>query len=125
MITISLKKLLGKMLTCCYSYGESGGWKWKKYADGTIDMWRTYSGNITDYGNSGGWYFYQATFYFPSGTIIGTDYAVHPVWKIGTNISVAAWCAKSSGSFTTYGARIGSGGSKACVIDMYVHGNWR
>ena len=122
---ISIKNLLNKILQCCYTTGSSGGWTWRKYADGTIDMWRTYSGNLTDYANGGGWYFYQANFSFPSNTVIGTDYAVHPVWKVGTSISVAAWCAKGSGSFTTYGARIGGGGTNACIIDMYVHGRWK
>ena len=36
---LDVKKLLNKMLACCYTYGTSGTWQYKKYADGTLVCW--------------------------------------------------------------------------------------
>lgn len=39
---LNIKKLLAKMLGCCYSTGTNNSWTYKKYADGTYEAWRYY-----------------------------------------------------------------------------------
>lgn len=44
---LDVKALLTKILGCSYTYGTSGNWKYKKYADGTLEQW--YTGNPGTY----------------------------------------------------------------------------
>lgn len=46
---LDLKALLSKILGCCYIKGTSGGWKYKKYLDGTVELWGYFSGTYTSY----------------------------------------------------------------------------
>ena len=41
---LDLKKILTKVLGCCYILDTDGSWIWKKYADDTFEMWKFYSG---------------------------------------------------------------------------------
>lgn len=42
---ISFKKILRKILSCCYTTGSSGNWTWKKYADGTFELYGYFTKN--------------------------------------------------------------------------------
>ena len=54
---ISVKKLLKKILGCCYVTGSSGDWKWKKYADGTFELYGYFTRTQTLSSSSGGTYY--------------------------------------------------------------------
>ena len=54
---ISFKKILRKILGCCYTTGSSGDWTWKKYADGTFELYGYFTRKQNLKSGSGGTYY--------------------------------------------------------------------
>ena len=121
---ISTKKLFKKILGCCYSTGSSGAWTYRKYADGTIDMWAIVTDTLTDYSQSGGLYFYSKSVSLPTNLLYDANYVLMSTWRAASTITFASWASKSTSSFISYGACLG-GGQKDCVIEFYLHGRWK
>ena len=51
---LDIKKLFAKAIGCCYTTGASGNWKWKKYADGSAEMWGTDTRSVANTDITGG-----------------------------------------------------------------------
>lgn len=128
---LDLKKLLEKILNCMYTTGTENGWFWRKYVDGTFDMWRTYTGAPTTgshYVLIGGWAgYYVEGISLPSGCLpVSTQYQVCSTWEIGAGFSLTSDTAvgQSLTGFNLYVLSTASSQS-TITVHIYVHGYWK
>ena len=127
---LDLKKILTKVLGCCYTLDTDGHWTWKKYADGTLEMWRSYSGaptTGTHYTTIGGFYGYYVTgFSFPAGCKpVSTNYFVKTSWIIGNGFVIdSTGLGKTTTEFGIYALATASG-QTTVYADIYVVGRWK
>jgi hypothetical protein len=125
---IDFKKLFTKILGCCYTVGTDSTWEYRKYADGTLEMWSydyyTSSPYLTNPVN--GWWAHRTTKYFPNDVHPkDSNYIVLQEWEIGTGYTIIGpTFNKSSSAFTTY-VLAGSSGSQTCSVRIYVRGKWK
>lgn len=128
---LDVKKLLTKILGCLYIYGTDGYWTWKKYADGTFEMTRSYSGvpvGSSHYTTVGGFYAYYITGWnFPAACkpISREAYVVHTDWEIGSGFAInAGTVGGTTTSFNTYA--LASAASQSTVkVRVHVVGKWK
>lgn len=127
---LDLKKLLTKTLGCCYSLGTDGYWEWKKYTDGTFEMWRHYGGAPTTgshYTTINGFYgYYVSGFNFPSSCKpTNANYFVKTSWWIGSGFALdATGLGKTATGFNTYALATASS-QTTVTADIYVAGRWK
>ena len=74
---------------------SENGWYYKKYADGTFDMWKKYSGapatgtHYSTYNNFYGYYIQTGN--FPTNCKpIDTNYCIHSTWQITNGFAIQA-----------------------------------
>ncbi len=106
--------------------GTYNYWDYKKYSDGTFDLWGTYNGNLTHYSFDSKYYGYYVDWAFPPHVKpINTNYNVCHSWRIGSGHSMASTVLSVSvNGFRTFGLASGSG-TQACHVDVHVHGRWK
>lgn len=123
---LDLKALLSKILGCCYIKGTSGGWTYKKYLYGTVELWGYFSGTYTSYATNA-W-------------IVGSSSLTAYPFSI-TNPIAQATCEKigTGGGIITYDYRrtdywsgianginqsVSAGTSRVIIWTVYVIANW-
>ena len=123
---LGVKELLIEILGCCYSYGTSGNWTYKKYANGTVELWCQYSKTLSNYTTALGGYGYYTTVNLPFTVYEPViNYSV----KVGSGFAVPASAMGYAGSasissFNVYAIANQSGSqSTTWVID--VRGRWK
>lgn len=127
---LDLKKLLTKTLGCCYSLGTDGYWEWKKYADGTFEMWRHYGGaptTGTHYTTMNGFYGYYVTgFTFPSScSPVNANYFIKTTWWVGSGFTIdASGLGRTATGFTIYCLATASN-QTTVFADIYIAGRWK
>ena len=125
---LDIKKLLKNLLNNSYKTESGGIWTWRKYADGTFDMWGKWDGSLSSYAtwNSNFNGYYKA-FTFATGMApIDSDYQVFASWQIGNGYVFQGnpMYNKSTSGFSAY-AMSNVSGSQSCVVNLYVHGRWK
>ena len=127
---LDIKKLLTKMLGCCYTLGTDGYWTWKKYADGTFEMWRHYGGiptTGTHYTAINNFYgYYVSSFSFPAlCRPTNANYFVKTSWWIGNGFALdATGYGKTATEFNIYALATASN-QTSVTADIYVVGRWK
>lgn len=130
---LDLKKLFEKILGCVYESGTDGVWTWKKYSDGTFDMWRNFTGTPssgTHYIQLGtGYYgYYVAGFTYPNDCkpVTTGNIQVYSMWTIGNGFAIpggTVWAPTLTG-FSLYAVAT-SPNVTSVSVDVYVHGHWK
>lgn len=110
-----------------YTAGSSGGWTWRKYADGTLDLWGSFSGTSTPYsGTVNGWYPHRLALSFPANAKPNNgDYSVWQEWEIGTGFTMAGPVFNKSASGCMAYVLAGAQGSLSYTARFYIHGTWK
>ena len=122
---LDIKKLLTKVLNCCYTQGTSGNWTYRKYADGTAECWGTHTPSIACSTNYMGGYWGYKDVAFPIGlfnakpsiTVSGMtkNYGMHTVDiynSSSTSARIYAWN-RTTSSGLTY------------PVSIYAVGKWK
>ena len=109
-----------------YENGSYGVWTWRKYSDGTFDLWARNSTTATHFTTINGFYGYQLAFSFPTGcTPINGQYIASLNFKVGTGFSSPA----GHGTYGTTGfvayVLANQSGQQTIEYDVYVHGKWQ
>lgn len=144
---LNLKKSLANLFNFIATTGsdtntDSGGvvtnWTWRKWPDGTFDMWATKTGTFSQSGvldDAGKWLTFVAYFNFPNGCKpVNISYMTFVNWGSvngaqGYKIPCALY-SKSTNGFIMYGGRhvLGYGNEYTMTdteIDIYIHGQWK
>ena len=110
-----------------YTAGSSGGWTWRKYADGTLDLWGTFTGTSTPYSSAvNGWYPHRLNLSFPADASPNNgDFTVLQEWEIGTGFTMAGPVFNKSASGCTAYVLAGAQGSLSYTARFYIHGTWK
>lgn len=98
--------------------GTTNGWNYQKYKSGWIDAYRLYTGNLSNYATSNGFYAYSVSF-TPPFTMANTAYSVSAEWYIGSGFAMPATTLnKSTTGFTVYALASQSGTQS---VNLWVH----
>ena len=110
-----------------YTAGSSGGWTWRKYADGTLDLWGTFAGTSTPYSSTvNSWYPHRLALSFPANAKPNNgDYSVWQEWEIGTGFTMAGPVFNKSASGCMAYVLAGAQGSLSYTARFYIHGTWK
>ena len=110
-----------------YTAGSSGGWTWRKYADGTLDLWGTFTGTSTPYSSAvNGWYPHRLALSFPANAKPNNgDYSVWQEWEIGTGFTMAGPVFNKSASGCMAYVLAGAQGSLSYTARFFIHGTWK
>lgn len=143
---LNLKKSLSNLFNFIATTGSNSitsgtnttNWNWRKWPDGTFDMWVSMTGTFHQIGvldDAGKWFTFVAYFSFPNGCKpINTSYMTFVNWgSVNSTQGYRIPCAlfnKSTNGFTMYGVRhiLGYGDEYTMTdteIDIYIHGRWK
>ena len=110
-----------------YTIGTQGDWTYKKYADGTLDLWGAFSGTSTPYAAAvNGWYPHRFILSFPTDAQpISADFMVMQEIEIGTGYTMAGPVFNKSATGCAVYALAGVQGSLSYTARFYIHGTWK
>lgn len=122
---LDTKKLLTKILKCLYVKGSSGDWTYKKYADGTCEMW--FKGTKTVTIGTGAGNIYTSN----SNTALAFPFALQAieyssVSAFSTSYGIWAWQVQETTS--QIACRVFSNASRSSAsynFRAYVKGTWQ
>ena len=107
--------------------GKSGSWTYKKYADGTFDMWLYGSVSTTHAASYGNFYQYNLLrASFPSSLKpINTNYVVSGNFRVGTSYGILAGI--NGETTTTFNAIVltAASGTQDVYYKFHVVGEWK
>lgn len=106
--------------------GESGGWHYKKWSDGTFEAWTYVVTSLAPYETNSlnGFYMYKYDFTLPFATK-HNQYAVLTNWIVGSAHTLPSTIlSKTTTTFTSY-ALSNNNGAATCGISVQVKGLWK
>ena len=122
---LNIKKLLTKILGCCYTQTASGNWVYRKYADGRFEGWYKSTATLT-IGTAIGSLYQTASNSSISFPITLTELTYADVKGNTSSYGVWSYLITTSTSFVSY--RLCSASSRASAsynIAAYISGTWK
>lgn len=127
---LNVKKLIKKILGCCYVTGSSGDWAWKKYTDGTFELWGYVTKTQPLSAASAGTY-YNANenkrvdlpidFYIKSCRVVAI---ASPPLSSGVYVYEIGWSAQYARAIDVGFRAHASVSNAACSAEVFVTGTW-
>ena len=111
----------------CVDFGRDEHWYWKKWSDGTCDLWYHNVHAVSPYDSHpvfGGMYQFYEDLSFPFN-LVDTEYCVTHSWMIGTSHTIPSTNLTRTQSSVRIYALTAINGAATGRINAHIFGRWK